>query len=61
MSSTKGHKITGVYLGELSAGTYSRLPPRMQAACREMVRLRQITIENSDKGSEHDILAVLHS
>jgi hypothetical protein len=35
-----------VYLGQLSAATYANLPPRMQAACREMVRLGEIEIEN---------------
>ena len=42
----KGQKTAGVYLGQLSAATYTNLPPRMQAACREMVRLGEITIEN---------------
>ena len=48
----KGQKTAAVYLGQLSAGTYANLPPRMQAACREMVRLGEITIENVG-GSEN--------
>jgi hypothetical protein len=44
--SAKGEKTAAVYLGQLSAGTYARLPVRMQAACREMVKLGEITIED---------------
>jgi len=38
-------KTAVIFLGEMSASTYAGLPPRMQAACREMVRLREMTIE----------------
>jgi len=38
-------KTAVVFLGEMSASTYAGLPPRMQAACREMVRLGEMTIE----------------
>lgn len=43
---TSAQKTAAVYLGEMSAGTYQKLPPRMQAACREMVKHGEMTIEN---------------
>jgi len=33
------------YLGELSAATFSSLPPKMQAACRAMQKAGEIDIE----------------
>ncbi|MGB8219514.1 MAG: hypothetical protein WCE46_03935 [Methanoregula sp.] len=36
-----------VFLGELSASTYARLPPKMQAACRELAERGEITIEGN--------------
>lgn len=36
---------SAAHLGQLSASTYARLPPKMQAACREMARRGEITIE----------------
>ena len=41
----KGQKPAAAYLGQLSAATYATLTPRMQGACRELVRLGEITIE----------------
>jgi len=45
MNATQRQKAAVVFLGEMSAATYSKLPPRMQAACRTMVTLGEITIE----------------
>ena len=58
-------KTAVIFLGEMSAGTYAGLPPRMQAACREMVKLGEMTIEGmpgqlAASGGENGIRASSH-